>query len=396
MRILVVSDNAPTPTTDGGRLRLRGLLRELQSQASVTLLAPRDVCDPELQAIRWLDSTSTHIARVTPSAVHQPPMLARLYETPSALAAAVEHCSRADTCDATLLFGARAGVYAPYAAGPTVWDVVDDTVLHTLIELRNHPGRFWRLGRQLLRCMTYEAWVGRSIDRAVATTRPDAKHAQHWTKRPSDPISNGVDLDFFQPCQTAGQSGVAVFIGDFGYRPNEDGVVRFTQRIWPHVRRAGAAQRLLLVGRRPTPRVRALAANDVEVHADVPDVRPFAERAAVVIAPLPTGGGVRNKVLEACAMQRPVIATRRVVKHLDGLRWGDDVLVADTPQEWVAAFQRVGPEPARRTLAENGRLWVQQGHTWREAARQLLASLQHAVAEPAPASYMERVNGATA
>ena len=98
--------------------------------------------------------------------------------------------------------------------------------------------------------------------------------------------------------------------------------------------------------------------------ADVPDVRPYLRRASAVVVPIRKGGGLKNKVLEGCAMRRPIVASPRALGGLSA-RVGVDVLSAARRQQWV---ERVGrlldrPEYARR-VARNGYDWVRQSHCW--------------------------------
>jgi sugar transferase (PEP-CTERM/EpsH1 system associated) len=176
-------------------------------------------------------------------------------------------------------------------------------------------------------------------------------------------VTNGVDLETFRPDLSAPEHG-CVFVGALDYRPNVDGACWFCRAVWPEVRRRVPA-RLALVGRRPAPAVRRLGREPgVEVIGPVADVRPYLARAAVVVAPLRIARGVQNKVLEALAMGKAVVASPQA---LEGLRAepGVHVLAASTPQEWAEAVARLlGDEPLRRQLGAAGRRYVEGHHRW--------------------------------
>ncbi|PTT78189.1 sugar transferase, partial [Pelomonas sp. HMWF004] len=76
------------------------------------------------------------------------------------------------------------------------------------------------------------------------------------------------------------------------------------------------ALRFHIVGRAPTPAVQALVSDAVRVTGTVPDVRPYLQHAAAVVAPLRLARGIQNKVLEAMAMARPVVAAGTCVKAI--------------------------------------------------------------------------------
>ena len=176
-----------------------------------------------------------------------------------------------------------------------------------------------------------------------------------------------------------------LFVGVLDYRPNVDGVVWFCREVWPEVRRRRPRARFALVGRRPAPAVRRLAAQPgVDVVGPVPDVRPHLARAAVVVAPLRIARGVQNKVLEALAMARPAVVSPPVLAGL-GAGPGVPVLVAATPAEWVEAVVHLLDDPdARRRLGAAGRRHVEECHRWDHCLEPLEALL--APAEAAAAS----------
>jgi sugar transferase (PEP-CTERM/EpsH1 system associated) len=179
-------------------------------------------------------------------------------------------------------------------------------------------------------------------------------------------ISNGVDLDAFRPGPgpLAGEQG-CVFVGALDYRPNVDGAIWFSREVWPEIRRHHPRATLALVGRRPTPAVRRLAEQPgIEVVGQVPDVRPYVAKAAVALAPLRIARGIQNKVLEALAMGKAVVASPQA---LVGLRAqpGVHALAASTPREWADAVSRLlENESLRQQLGSAGRRYVEDHHRW--------------------------------
>jgi sugar transferase (PEP-CTERM/EpsH1 system associated) len=152
-------------------------------------------------------------------------------------------------------------------------------------------------------------------------------------------LGNGVDADFFAPdARRASPFGDGelplVFTGAMDYWPNVDAVRWFTAEMLPALRERWPAVRLNIVGRSPTPAVLALAGNAVTVTGTVPDVRPYLQHAAAVVAPLRLARGVQNKVLEAMAMARPVVAASSCVEAIDAIP-GKHVLPAESPDDYI-------------------------------------------------------------
>jgi sugar transferase (PEP-CTERM/EpsH1 system associated) len=195
-------------------------------------------------------------------------------------------------------------------------------------------------------------------------------------------IENGVDLDFFTPAPDA-TANRCVFVGVLDYRPNVEGLQWFCRHVWPEVRRQQPDATFAIVGRRPNSAVKELAQlPGVELIGEVPDIRPHIAAAKVAIAPLQIARGVQNKVLEALAMAKPVIATPQALEGLDLLQ-GVDVLPATSSHQWIESLRDLfRNDQERRRLAERGREFVEARHSW--PAR--LAALSEILRRPAGTS----------
>jgi glycosyltransferase involved in cell wall biosynthesis len=123
------------------------------------------------------------------------------------------------------------------------------------------------------------------------------------------------------------------FTGQMDYRPNVEAVIWFVEAALPKIRARFPDVRFAIVGRNPTDEVKALAhAPDVIVTGEVADVRGWIAAASVVVAPLRQAHGVQNKVLEAMAMARPVVATGGAAQGIDH---GDTIRIGDSGGEFA-------------------------------------------------------------
>jgi glycosyltransferase involved in cell wall biosynthesis len=146
--------------------------------------------------------------------------------------------------------------------------------------------------------------------------------------------------------------------------------------VLPLVRSEVPGARLDLVGMRPGPEVRALAANDgVDLHADVPDVMPYLQRARVAVVPLRVGSGTRLKALEAMAAGRPVVGTTIGLSGL-GLVPGRHALFADDPVAVARAVVSVLQDDGLAAgLAAAGRTFVEERYGWDRIGELFVRSL---------------------
>jgi polysaccharide biosynthesis protein PslH len=180
-------------------------------------------------------------------------------------------------------------------------------------------------------------------------------------------VRNGVDAGYFDPSgewadpYPAG-SRPLVFTGAMDYYANVDAVRWFAEAVLPAVRAAVPDALFAIVGARPAPEVAALARpGTVLVTGRVPDVRPYLAHARVVVAPLRIARGVQNKVLEAMAMARPLVAMSHAVQGIPGAEQAG-VVVTDDAAAMARAVVRVlehprGALPAMRRYVEEDFAW---------------------------------------
>lgn len=181
-------------------------------------------------------------------------------------------------------------------------------------------------------------------------------------------VTNGVDTEYFDPALEFASpypkgSNVVVFTGAMDYFANVDGVGWFADDVFPVIRRAVPQAVFAIVGSNPAAQVRALGGREgVLVTGRVPDIRPYLQHARVVVAPLRIARGVQNKVLEAMAMARPVVATSNALQGLPEAREGG-VVVADDVASMAAAITG-HLRGAAGSRAEASRNLVRDRYSW--------------------------------
>jgi glycosyltransferase involved in cell wall biosynthesis len=159
-------------------------------------------------------------------------------------------------------------------------------------------------------------------------------------------------------------AGTILFVGAFAHPPNRDAAIWLAREILPAVLARQPEARLRIVGSAPPAEVRALAGAQVEVVADAPSVLPHLEEAAVVMAPVRTGGGMRMKVLQAMAAGKAVVTTSRGTEGYTGFGAEPPLEVADGEAEIAAATAALLADDARRlALGERARDFAELHHS---------------------------------
>jgi glycosyltransferase involved in cell wall biosynthesis len=228
---------------------------------------------------------------------------------------------------------------------------------------------------QWLKLARYERRVMRGCDAVVAVSEEDRRTLLRLQpKAHVGVVPNGVDTAHFSRATIARErtgplslgAATLVFSGTLDFRPNVDAVVWFAREALPHIRAQRPDARLLVVGKRPAPALRALAAQGaLTLTGEVPDARPYIAGAAVYVVPMRIGGGVRLKLLEALSLEAPVVCTSMGAEGVAGLRAGQHCLLADDPAAFADATLRLLGDPALgQRLGAAGRDLVREGYDW--------------------------------
>lgn len=155
-----------------------------------------------------------------------------------------------------------------------------------------------------------------------------------------------------------------VFVGMMGYVANVDAVLWFLNTAWPQIRAARPGASFAIVGKLPTPAIRAWHGRQgVTVTGEVPDANAYFKKAKVTVIPMRLGGGTRIKALDAFAAGSAVVSTAIGV---EGFALADDreALVADTPESFASACLRLFDDASlRETLGQAARRLVEQRYT---------------------------------
>lgn len=185
-------------------------------------------------------------------------------------------------------------------------------------------------------------------------------------------IQNGVDLEFFDPTANfsrlseaeRGEGPLILFTGQMDYRPNVDAVRFFAEEVLPLVRSEMPNASFAIVGRNPASEVHHLDGDGVRVIGAVPDVRSWLAAADAVVAPLRIARGVQNKVLEAMAMARPVVASPAAFEGIDAIE-GGDLRVAGSAEEQSRAVLDLLRDPGLgRIIGTAARRRMEAAYRW--------------------------------
>lgn len=355
--ILFLAHRTPFPPDRGDRIRSFHVLKHLATRARVHLLTFSEEDATVAPELRALTASCTIVPRVK-SRVRATlealatgrPVSLTAFDSP-AMRAAV---AAALPVDAIYCFSGQMAQYLPVGGSPAVMDFVDvDSAKFAQMARTAAAPLRSLLAREARLLGAWEQAIAARVNTSLFVTAAEgALFRAGGGQGSTHVVENGIDAAFFNPraafAPVRETGSLIVFTGQMDYAPNVEAVTWFARMVIPEVRRRCPDARFAIVGRAPTAAVRSLAGPDVVVTGEVPDVRGWLAAASVCVAPLKLARGVQNKVLEAMAMARPVIASRAAAEGIDH---GGTIGVADDTAAWIEMVAAALDGPAANIAA---------------------------------------------
>lgn len=388
MKILFLSQRFLFPMDTGGKIRTGNILRELSKRTDITIISNveaakdtpyldevKSLCSKFI-AVPWQEKERYTVSFYLRLALQSlsPYPVAVLNDYSRDLAAAVRKelddsdydLAICDFLQSTLNFRDVTGI-------PTLLfqHNVEAQITQRHLEKAGNPlsKLFW--GLQHRRMLRHEGRMCREFGGTIAVSEEDAGLMRDWygAERVHD-IPTGVDTEFFAPQPEPPDSKQIVFTGSMDWLPNDDAMAWFIAEIFPQVKSEEPEASLVIVGRKPTPRIQRLvdAHEDVTLTGWVDDVRPFIADSAVYIVPIRIGGGTRMKIYEALAMGKALVSTTVGAEGLP-LEHGEHMLRVDSAGDFSDAILSLMHDNAlRERLGKSARRYVDENYRWAKVA----------------------------
>lgn len=393
MNIIFLTHRLPYAPNRGDRNRAYHLMKAMSEFANVSLFSL--VTDEEEAAHEKKvpfahDVTIARVPRIrnlvrgAASLLGRRPLTHSLLNAPG-IPAMLHQIVREQKPDVVVAFCSgmtRFALQSPLAELPLVIDMVDvDSAKWRLLAARTRGPLRWVYRREARTLQLFEAEASRMASATLVVNERErdtlARIAPGANVRV---LQNGVDVDSFRPTTPPSADPVVIFCGVMNYYPNEEGVLWFSNEVWPKIRAARPDAQFLVVGSSPTRAIRQLAQPDssIRIEGSVPAVQPYLHRAAVSVAPLRLARGVQTKVIEALAAGLPVVVTPIVSDGLPAEALPGCVMSLEDPSHFaqgVLQLLELSPE-TRRQRAASARL---DSLTWSQHTGALKDILETAI-----------------
>jgi len=388
MKLLVLLSRFPYPLDKGDKLRAFHQLRHLAQHHEICLLAltDEDVPPADYAQVAPLCVGGLHVHRLRRPGIAKGLTWALTNGLPLQVGYFADAAARR-RLDAVLRAFRPDHIYcqlirmaeylrAHHAHWPCTLDYMD--VFSAGMARRASRAPRWQrpvLMLEAQRLRRYEARVFDWFRHATIISDQDRQLIDHPRRQQIRVVLNGINTDYFRP-MAAPKEYELLFCGNMAYPPNVEAAVFLATEILPLVQQQHPRARLLLAGTTPAARVQALASEAVTVSGWLPDIRTAYAGAQVFVAPMRTGTGLQNKLLEAMAMRLPSVTTPLANAPLRGVP-GQHVLVGATAAELAAHISDLLASPTQAdALAGRGLVFVQENYNWQTATNRLSALLE--------------------
>lgn len=379
-RLLAVCPVPLWPVTNGYALRVTHLLRELATEWEIHLVAATSPATEDRTG-------DLPLATCTPVELGGRVVTMPWQFDAERLRAAVRQVATATRPHAVLLWSGAEFLTSLPGLPRTVGDRIDCAALSSwraLPRRRSLRDRVTTL-RTAARAAWYERRAVRSLAATTVVAEADAAALRHLSgRRTVYVVPNGVTLGPVPRPESESSEPTVVLTGVMSFGPNIDAACYFADHVWPLVHAARPDARFLIAGRSPAPPVIALATRPgIALQPDVPSMEAVLQATWVAVAPMQSGSGIKNKVLEAWGSGKPVVMSPLACNGLQ-VRGEVAELVASEPREFASlVLELLANRDRRLSIGLAGRAAVAEHHSWSGAASGLARLLAGAAANGA-------------
>ncbi|MGL5838736.1 MAG: TIGR03087 family PEP-CTERM/XrtA system glycosyltransferase [Sphingorhabdus sp.] len=380
--ILFLAHRAPWPPDRGDKIRSFHLLQKLKTLAPVHVGAfADDARDIECAEAERAGLASLHVelrdkpvwfSGIEALASGKPVSLTSFGSR--SMRDWVDERLASGTISHVFVFSGQMAQYVPADFdGRFVMDFVDvDSAKFDSYAEEGNSLMRWVYAREGKKMAAYEAEIAKRADASLFVSEAEAElFRQRSGATNVHIVGNGIDTGSYDPAAKIKKlhpvfpDPLVVFTGQMDYRPNIEAVADFAHNAFPAIRAAHPETSFAIVGRNPTQAVVDLSAlPGVMVTGEVPDVRTWLAGADVVVAPLRMARGIQNKVLEAMAMAKPVVASRAAAEGIDAQDGAHFRVAASVEDEARIVSELLTDNEERRRLGQAARAHVMAHYGW--------------------------------
>ena len=375
MKICVIVSRIPWPLEKGDKLRAYHQLRFLAQKHEVHLFCLSD-SKPSPEAVSHLESITQH---VTVYQLSKPKIAFRMflalfsrkpfqvhYFYDLAIAKRLKVAFESIQPDVVYCQLVRCSEYVKHMH--RYRKVLDYMDAFSAGQRRRVKGAPWYLvpfvQEEAKRLTAYEHLIFDYFESHCIISEQDRKLIYHPKNTRIHIVPNGIDATYFQKSCDKPKASHLLFTGNMSYPPNVEGAIRLVNCILPLVHEKRPEVNVLIAGANPAASVRALMSTHVRVSGWVPDIRDAYHESQIFVAPMVSGSGMQNKLLEAMCMEIPCVTTALAAMPL-GITHGVNCLVGESDDDIANHILFLLDNPGKsERMGSEGRAYVMTQFDW--------------------------------
>ncbi|MCB9235889.1 MAG: glycosyltransferase [Bacteroidia bacterium] len=395
MKILVALSRFPFPTEKGDKLRAYHQLRGLSRKHEVHLICLNDK-PPLAEHIQLLQGfcKSLEIIILPKWKVYLNVLMGFLNRIPfqvnyfrsTAMKKRISHLIHTQGIEVCYVQLIRLGLNLPFGEKvPFFLDYMDAFSRGMENRLDDLSGPMRLMTKvEANRLKGYESKISAHFEGFSIISQADAAIFPAAIQDEIHVIPNGVKEEFFVGLERETEAEFdLIFTGNMGYHPNIKAARFLVEKILPELEARGRKVKVVLAGTHPAPEVKALASDQVVVTGFVEDLRDYFQQSRLFVAPLFTGQGLQNKLLESMAMGMPAFTTSLANEALKAEN-GVEIVECETESEFAEKIIYYLDHPAKaEELGKKGSEFIRQNYNWEACNAQLEKALEACVRKKA-------------
>ncbi|MBI5356106.1 glycosyltransferase [Candidatus Collierbacteria bacterium] len=190
-------------------------------------------------------------------------------------------------------------------------------------------------------------------------------------------IENGVDLTLFPPSPSfknfnCKREPTIAFSGKISYIANSTAVIYFYKKIFPFIAEQFPNIKFKIIGASPPKTILNLAKdNRIEITGYVENLANSFNDVHVVVCPLIMGAGIHNKLMEAMALAKPVVATSLSCKNFN-FKSGKELIIADKEIDFAESVVNLLRNPDLcQAIGFTARSYIEKHFRWEDKIEKL-------------------------
>ncbi len=379
-RILFLSSRLPYPPIGGDRLKNFSLLQILARYCDVHLVSLSED-RPSDAAVSFLEehtaayrvfrkSRVSSYINACKSLWNGLPLQVNYYHYGDVQGYVTQHARQADLLFSTLIRTAR---YGMGLRKPKILDLADSVGLNYQASAARTLSPFWRrvYRFEAARLLAFERQAIAAFDRSLFFNREEMAYFRQPERTVWIPHGVSEALLSYRDADPRYNQAV-VFLGKMDTQHNVDAVLWFCAHVLPRLKEG---IRFVIVGANPGRRVRKLAQRhrNVEVTGYVGDPYAIVKASLCTVAPMRTGGGIQNKILEAMALGCVVVTTAKAAAPIEGARNNRELVVADSPSDMAHVINEMFSDAEKyKRIREKAAALIRRRFTWSNYERILI------------------------